>query len=73
MQKLKVLLISGIAICSRLSAADDPALFPQLVDELERAETILADQSGKIVWRGHPTEIRLENEIERLLKSAAER
>ena len=51
-----------------------------LFDEDQRAhrhfraslpEVILADRSGKIVWRGHPTEIALETEIERLLQEAA--
>ena len=28
---------------------------------------ILASESGEIAWRGHPTEISLETEIERLL------
>jgi len=29
---------------------------------------VLVNQSGRIVWRGHPTDIDVEDEIERLLK-----
>lgn len=36
-------------------------------------EVILAAQSGEIVWRGHPTEIALEMEIERLLRDSVQR
>jgi thiol-disulfide isomerase/thioredoxin len=31
-------------------------------------ELILADSDGRIIWRGHPTEIALEEEIRRLLR-----
>jgi peroxiredoxin len=42
----------------------------QKVHQLFRSglpELILVDGQGKIVWRGHPTEVALEAEIERLL------
>jgi hypothetical protein len=35
-------------------------------------EVILADGLGKIVWRGHPTEIALEEEIGKLLQGSKE-
>jgi len=30
-------------------------------------ETVLADAAGKVAWRGHPTEIDLEREVDLLL------
>jgi len=43
----------------------------QKLHDLFRAglpELILADSAGKIIWRGHPTDIALEEEIRRLLR-----